>query len=147
MVSSQPVVQQVSCYPSEPTPQSNVTFVVGINSSNCSIDQVCLIAQECMDDLCSIYSQNLSMNYTYSCCMDFYEAEFKGEREDATQIKYHVEILSNGSWYVFETGFIDLLDSPDNNIDDNKKNTTPGFEIVLILFSIILFLIVKKRNL
>jgi len=127
-------------------PLSNVTFVVGINSSNSSIDNVCLIVQECMADLCSIESQNLSMNYSYSCCMDFYETKFKGKREDATQIKYHLEILSNGSWYTFETGFINLLDNP-NDINDNNKNTIPGFELVLIIFSIILFLILKKRNL
>lgn len=145
-VSSQPIVQQVYCYPSEPMPQSNVTFVVGINSSNSGIDDVCLIVQECMTDLCSIKFQNLTMNYSYSCCMDFYEAEFKGEREDATQIKYHLEILSNGSWYTFETGFIDLLDNP-NNANDNNKNTVPGFELVLIIFSIVLFLVLKKRNL
>lgn len=143
---SQPIVKQVSCDPSEPMPQSNVSFFVGINKNNSSIDQVCLIVQECMTDLCSIKFQNLTMNYSYSCCMDFYEAEFKGEREDATQIKYHVEILSNGSWYVFETGFIDLLDNP-NNANDNNKNTVPGFELVLIIFSIVLFLVLKKRNL
>jgi hypothetical protein len=105
-VISQPVVQEVSCYPLGPMPLPYVTFTVGINNNNSSVDQVCLIVNECMKDLCSVNFQNLTMNFTYGCCMDFYETEFNFTREDATQLKYHLEILSNNTWYIFDTGLI-----------------------------------------
>jgi len=85
------------------------------------------------------------MNYMYSCCMDFYEIEFKGTNKDATQIKYNLEILSNGTWYNFETGFINLVGYSSENINSENENKTPGFEFLFIISSIILVLLLKKR--
>lgn len=78
--------------------------------------------------------------------MDFYETEYTFTREDATQLKYHLEILSNGTWYIFETGFINLSSNPDNNIDDDKKNTTSGFELIFVILAVILILFLRRKK-
>jgi hypothetical protein len=141
-----PSVGEIYSSPSHPLPLSTVNFTAGIYNNSSRIEAVQLIAQECMDDLCFIYSQNISMKYTYSCCMDFFEAEFTLTHEDATQIKYHLEIMSNGTWYEYETDYIPISRISDNNTDDSIDDTTPGFEIVLLLFSIFVFLIIKKKR-
>jgi hypothetical protein len=92
----------------KPTALSNITLITGIKNNNSIIDEVCLVIQECIGDNCSIEIQNLSMNYIYSCCIDFYEIEFKCTNKKVTQIKYNLEILSNSTWYNFETGLINF---------------------------------------
>ena len=144
--SGKPIVGEIYSSPSNPLPLSTVTFTAGIYNNSSGIEAVQLIAQEYMDDLCFIDSQNISMNYTYSCCMDFYEIELELTHEDATQIKYHLEILSNGTWYEYETNFIPISKVNGNNMDGSIKNTTPGFEIVILLFSIFVLLKIKKKR-
>jgi hypothetical protein len=84
--------------------------------------------------------------------MDFYETVFNFTHEDVTQLKYHLEILSNDTWYIFKTGFINLSSNPDNNIDDdnnidyNKKNTTPGFELIFIILAVMLILFLRQKK-
>jgi hypothetical protein len=78
--------------------------------------------------------------------MDFFEADLELTHEDATQIKYHLEIMSNGSWYEYETDFIPIFRISDNNTDGSIENTTPGFEIIILLFSIFIFLKLKKKR-
>ena len=94
---SEPIVEEIYVSPFQPPPLSNVIFTAGIINNSSKIDEVRLIIQECMEDLCFIDSQNISMNYTYSCCMDFFETELELTHENATHIKYHLEIMSNGS--------------------------------------------------
>ena len=76
--------------------------------------------------------------------MDFYDAELELTRKDATQIKYHLEILSNGTWYEYETDYIPISRVKVNDTDGSIENTTPGFEIVILLFSI--FVLLKKKK-
>jgi hypothetical protein len=78
--------------------------------------------------------------------MDFYETEFNFTSEDVIQIKYHLEILSNDTWYIFETGFINLSSNPDTNIDDVKKNTTPGFELIFVILTVIIILVLRRKK-
>ena len=141
---AEPIVEEVHCNPYEPAPLSTVTFTAGIYNNSSRIDEVRLIAQECMDDICFIDSQNISLNYTYSCCKDFYEAKLKLTHENATQIKYHLLILNNGTWHKYKTEYISLKIKPDENPVDSKENTTPGFEILTVLASIILFVVKKS---
>ncbi len=143
---AQPVVEEIDCIPFKPVPLSNVTFIAGINSSNESIDEVRLIAQECMEDVCFIDSSNISMNYSYSCCMDFYETQLQLTREDATQIKYHLEILSNGTWYMYNTSFIPMAKNSNENIINPEKNQTPGFEFISALISMLIILFYLYKN-
>lgn len=137
---AEPIVEEINCYPYNPAPLSTITLIAGIYNNNSRIEEVRLIAQECMEDICFIDSENISMNYTYSCCMDFYEAELKLKQEDATQVKYHLVILNNKTWYKYETDYIYLKIKSDENPVDSNENSTPGFEILLVLSCIVMLL-------
>lgn len=143
---AEPIVEEIYVSPFQPRPLSNVIFTAGIVNNSSKIDEARLIIQECMEDLCFTDGQNISMNYSYSCCMDFFEAELELTHENATHIKYHLEILSNGSWYEYETDYVFLSVDGNENTNDSVKLTTPGFEIVILLFSIFVFLKLKKKR-
>ncbi len=141
---AQPEIGGIYIYPTQPTPLSTITFTIGLYKNNSSIDDVRLIFQECMDNFCFIDSNNISLNYSYSCCMSFYKAKFTLGHPDATQIKYHVEILSNGIWYGYNTSFINIVRTNDKKIDNPKDKHTPGFDFLLIVFSIFFILILTR---
>lgn len=133
-------------YPSEPTPLSKVNFTIGVNK-NITVEDVRLIAEECIGDMRFSDYFNVSMNYTFSCCWAFYETQIKLIHENATTIKYYVKIFSNGTWIDSDDGFTNLSSPVNNNpVIDPENRSAPGFELVFILFSISLFLILKKRN-
>ncbi len=145
---AQPVIIDVNIFPSPPIPSENVTIIVGLNNSSYDIvDEIRLISQEYMYDISFPETYNLSLNYTYSCCMDFYEGTFKLAHKEATRIIYHLEILSNRTWYKFNTSFFDMVVNPNENIINNKENQTPGFEFILLIFSAISFLITRYYKL
>ncbi len=83
--------------------------------------------------------------------MDFYEGTFKLSYSDSTKIKYHLEILSNGTWYQYNTSYFYIFNDSEENIIDNKDNQTPGFEFILLIVSAVLLLIgryykLRKKN-
>ena len=100
-----------------------------------------------MDDLCFIDGQSISMNYSYSCCLDFYEADLMLIHENASQIKYHLEICSNGTWYKYDYDYIDLRKNISNNSNYNLENTTSGFEITLSVIGILFIIYLKNKTL
>jgi hypothetical protein len=141
---AKPAVLDITSIPSPPIPLTNVTIIAGLNnSSSGSIDEIRFIAQESIENLSFPETYNISLNYTYSCCMDFYEGTFKLSHSDATKIKYHLEILSNGTWYQYNTSYFYMFNNSDENIIDHKDNQTPGFEFVLLFFSVGLLLIIR----
>ena len=73
--------------------------------------------------------------------MDFYEGTFKLTHSDATKIEYHLEILSNGTWYQYNTSYFYMFNNSEENIIDPEDNQTPGFEFMLLIFSVGLLLI------
>lgn len=145
---AKPVVIDINSMPSPIIPLENVTITVGLNnSSKSSIDEIRLIAQEYRDNLSFPENYNISLNYTYSCCMDFYEGTFKLNHGDATKIEYHLEILSNSTWYQYNTSYFYMFNDSEENIIDNKVNQTPGFEFILLIVSAVLLLIGRCYNL
>ena len=139
---AKPVVLDINFIPSPPIPLKEFTIIAGLNNSSTNIiDEVRFIAQECKENLSFPENYNISLNYTYSCCMDFYEGTFKLNHSDATKIEYHLEILSNGTWYQYNTSFFNMFNDSEENIIDNKVNQTPGFEFILLIVSAVLLLI------
>jgi len=87
------------------------------------------------------------MNHTFSCCWAFYETQIKLVHEDATKIKYYVKIFSNDTWFVSNVSFTNLSSPVSNSYKIRSEDrSTPGFELVLMLFSIGFYLVLKKRN-
>jgi hypothetical protein len=145
---AKPVVLDITSIPSPPIPLSNVTIIVGLNNSSISsIDEIRFIAQEYIENLSFPEIYNISLNYTYSCCMDFYEGTFKLSHSDSTKIKYHLEILSNRTWYQYNTSYFYMFNDSDENIINPENNQTPGFEFIFLLFSMGILLIIKHFKL
>ena len=123
-----------------------MTFTVGINKNGSNIDEVRLVTQECMENLCSIDYQNLSMNYSYSCCYDFYEVNLILTNQNASQIKYHLEISSNETWYKYDYDFINLGRIIYNTSGEEMKKTTSGFDILIVCVGIIFIIYLKRKT-
>ncbi|MBS3778351.1 MAG: hypothetical protein KGY50_03550, partial [Candidatus Thermoplasmatota archaeon] len=137
----EPVVEELYYYPMKPLPLSTITCNAGIYNNSTEIEEVRLIVQECMQDFCYM-SQNVSMNYTYSCCMDFYNAELDLTNENATQVKYHLEIMSNGTWHEYDQNVISLSRPAKKETDNTMENTTSGFDLFLLSLSVIAAILV-----
>jgi len=141
----EPEIIEISLEPVDPKPMSKINFTAVI-TSNDSIESVRIIVTECMKEMCSAFGYNESLNKTD-------EDTFKGQviltRNNATQIKYCLEILSKGTWYFFDTRFYNLNTTTGFNYEtgSSKDRSTPGFELILIFFTIILILFLKKRKL
>ena len=138
------VFGNINVYPLEPTPLSVVNFTVGINN-NITVDDVRLIVRECTGDMCFAKDLNVSMNYSYTCCMDFYETQIKLVHKDVTQLKYYVKIFNNDTWYISNASILNLSVPGNNNpliISENKS--TPGFEMPLLVLSIVLIIVFNQ---
>jgi len=70
--------------------------------------------------------------------------------KEATQIKYHIAIKSNETWFNTETTVINLRIDENHNVPQNTSgnNETPGFELVFVLcaIAVAIFLWRKKRS-
>ncbi|MBS3802608.1 MAG: hypothetical protein KGY65_07655 [Candidatus Thermoplasmatota archaeon] len=141
----EPVVEELYHYPTKPLPLSTITYNAGIYNNSTEIEEVRLIAQECMKDYC-FNNQTIPMNYSYSCCMDFYNAEFDLTYENTTQVKYHLEIKSNGSWCQYEQNVISLSIPDIIETDNTMQNNTIGFDIPVITLSILSTILFIKIN-
>lgn len=137
-------IDEIMIEPENPTPLSKVNFTVKMKN-NTEYWEIRLILQECAEDLCFFPLLNQSMvlfdNNTYFC-------EVNLSIDKATQIKYSINCLENGNWTSTETYYVNLFDTYDEKqIENNPSQSTPGFELVLMLFSIGFYLVLKKRNL
>ena len=139
-----PTFEQVTIYPSEPLPLSTILFNATI-LSNESIDEVRLLAQECRDDLCFIDKWNESMDKTGG----IYQTTITLIHKEATQIKYHIAIKSNETWFNSEITFIRLKIDEQNHPTENSSgnNSTPGFELMLLFISVGLIVIMRRKSL
>ena len=151
----------INVEPAEPEKLSEVTFSVEITGE--AIDEVNIRVQECMDteegEQCYLEVQNKSMTKsdgnTWTCTTEL--------AWDSTTIGHcWLEIKSNGTWYNYapsegyDTTDFTVVPAGGNgngdngngtNGDDNDTNGTPGFELVLLVSSIViaLFIYEKKR--
>jgi len=142
---SEPNILEISLDPIDPKPMSTINFTAKIESDD-DIERVRIIVTECMEGLCSVFGYNESLDKTTD---NSYEGQVLLTRNDAAQIKYHIEIYYNGTRYISNTSFYNLNTTGFNYIgeDKEKQESTPGFELVLILLSIVLCLYLSKRKL
>jgi hypothetical protein len=132
---AEPIIGDIKLNPTNPAPQSVVTFSVDINGD--SISSVRIIVFECNKEigLCHAPPQNISMNKVDE---DTYEAEIKLLHDDVTSTTYHVEIESDGKWIVDEEYTTTLsIPSGDSDSNGNNSNGSPGFETIFLLIAII----------
>jgi hypothetical protein len=74
---------------------------------------------------------------------DTYQGQCTLVEEEATQIKYHLRIACNKTWYTSNITFIPLVIDAQKNTsqDSHDPVSTPGFEpsIVIVSIAFILF--------
>lgn len=154
VIAIDPSYQDITIAPEEPTRESEVTFTVEIEGEN--ITEVRVIVEECNDIFCYQDIQNESMTNTQD---NIWEGTVTLLHDDTTYGTVWLEILSDEKWYDFKESGIefDVVASSENGDDgengDNGSNggnggdSTPGFELILLVISIIVaFSIYKKKR-
>lgn len=132
--------------PENPAPKSNVTFYVNISGEN--ISSVNLTVEECSDEFKVCFSsQEVQMD---SIAPNKFRTTITLREKDATYIKYSLKIITNG----IETNLTDDAWRTDLSIDpgtdqsNGEKGTsdTPGFELILLVVSVIFVFFLFKRK-
>lgn len=137
VASAEPTVADITYYPEEPAPRSTITFNATVDGDG--ISAVYLIVEECSSSLICYKEQNVTMDKVG----DKYQAEVTLNHEDAATVKCHLKINSGGTWNESEGVEFDLSEK----IDGQNSKKTPGFELLILIMSIIIVTIyVKKRE-
>jgi len=134
-VLADPIIKQVTIDPAEPPPLSTITFNATL-LSNEPIKETWLLIQECRNDMCFVHDFNISMMKTTN---NTYQAQCTLIQEEATQFKYRLKIVTNKTLYISNTTIIPLIVAAKNNA--TQEPSTPGFEIPLLVLSIVLILV------
>ena len=149
----EPTFDEIIVTPEEPTRQSEVTFTVDITGDD--IEEVRLIYKECNDEFCHA-KENISMAEDDGT----WDATTTLEWDDTTYCDCWLVIKSNGTWYDYETDnstwttftVVEGDDGTDGNGGNGGDGTddtdggTPGFELILVMISIIVALSIYKRK-
>ena len=136
----------VDIKPASPTPESTITFTATVEDEN--TNEVRLVLQECDSNTGICFTkQNISMNAIDN---DTYEVSFDLEHPEATYIQYSLIVNSNEGWktYLDKTKYnLSEKQNDDNGKDGtNKNNDTPGFELILVLISVIFISIILNKR-
>ena len=136
IVLAEPAVEDISLNPTSPLPKSAITFTATVTGDQ--IDEVYLIIQECKQDLC-FPRTNASMNKVGS---RKYQTSITLKESDSTYIQYWLNINEDGTWYSFDE------DITKTNLSTKQEDSTPGFELLVFIISLIilLFIINRKRK-
>ena len=156
VTAADPVVSQILLDPEEPAPTETITFTATIESDDIPTS-VYIVVQECKADICFKDGYNESLTLLDG---NNYQGEVTLDRDDATYIKYHVEMLINGIWYKNDIIELDLVvdngngDTNGENGDNgdtnggNGNNNTPGFDLLALLIAggIVTIVLRRKRS-
>ena len=143
-IMAEPVVEEVTIDPAEPTPSSTVTITATITGED-DIDAVHLTIQECKGETLCFRKDTKTMNLVDGN----YQYAYKLQHEDATFFKYNFSILSNGEWFVTEQINVTLKQDSSNgdtNGGDGDGSGTPGFELIPLLIAIFVGVLLLKRK-
>lgn len=143
---SEPTIENIDYTPKNPAPLSIVTFNAEISGDD--ISEVRLIVDECNENSGTCYypSLNVSMSWTGA---NMYQAEVTLQHEKATIVKYHLVI--DGERYPklstddFKFDLVPVSNGGDTGNDDESKGT-PGFEILILLSSIIIVTFYMRKR-
>jgi hypothetical protein len=137
-VEAQVTFGDISVSPSSPAQQSTITVSVAISGDTPS--EVRVRVEECNGNtgVCFADVSNISMSLGIT---GTYQASVTLKHADATYINCTVLAKSNGNWASSAKWKVVTLGN-----GGNDDNTTPGFELVLILIAIGVSLIVIRRK-
>lgn len=133
----------VTVDPSEPVAGESIKVTANVTNID-DISDVRIIIEECQGVNLCFEKTNVSMD---SIANGQYFYDFNLEHNDATLLKYQVEVYNQSGIYKTEQYQVDLKEQTNNDGQTNSDdNGSPGFEILIsiIAFSIILFLYRKR---
>ena len=125
--------------PEEPKRQSDVTVTLEVEDED--ITEIYLEMRECRNDLCYDWNTNVSMVDKGD---NTYDVEITLEYDDATYFSLRPIINRNGEWEILTIKEVDIDVTSSGNGDGD--NGTPGFEMVLLLISIVMGTAIIKRK-
>ena len=146
----EPTFGEITVLPEEPTRLSEVTFSVDVMGDN--MEEVRINVRECNEEMCHADYQNVSMENTEGAT---WEGNVTLEHEDTVYCECWLVIRSNGTWYDFGTSVQVFNVSAGTGDDGTNGNTTnggggtngtPGFELILMVISMVLALSIYKRK-
>ena len=145
-----PDYEDIIWSPEEPIRESEVSFTVDITGDN--IDEVYVRVEECNDIFCYQDILNESMINTTD---NTWEGTVTLLHDDTTYCTVWLEILSNGTWFDFKESKItfDVYEDTGNGENgdnggngENGTNDTPGFELIVLVISIIVAISIYKKK-
>ena len=145
-----PSYEDINWSPEEPIRESEVSFSVDITGDN--IEEVYIRVEECNDQFCYQDIINESMINTVG---NTWEASATLLHDDTTYSTVWLEIKSNGNWTNFKDSKIsfDVFEDTGNGENggnggngDNGTDDTPGFELIVLVISIIVAISVYKKK-
>ena len=152
-----PIVTDITLDPTNPGPIETITFTATIKSDE-TPTSVYIIVQECKADICFKDGYNESMDPRDT---DEYQGQVTLGRDDATYIKYHVEILSDGVWYANDKIEFNLTIDENGNGGTNGENgdngtpnggngdngdSIPGFELLAFLIAGVIIISLRRKR-
>ena len=136
-IKADPVVDDITLDPDQPSPGATVTFTADLSGG--TFDGVFLIIQECQgEDLCFPRS-NYSMDEIET---GKFQKSITLKKSEATYIQYFLEINEGGTWYSFDSD----IEKTYLKITDEKDDSTPGFELLVFIISLIILIFIIKRK-
>lgn len=139
-VLADPIVKQVTTNPAEPRALSTITFNATVLSDK-PIKETRILIQECRNDMCFVYGFNISMMKTTN---NTYQVQCTLMQKEATQFKYYLIIATNETLYITNTTVMPLVVTSNNNT--TQEPVVPGFEISLLVLSIVLIMVFDSRR-
>jgi len=142
-VIADPVVNEITTVPANPTPQSTIAITADISGED--ITSVNVTVSECKIGLCFIYNTYpMSKNDAGDWVG---HATLQDDSGDSTYIKYQFEVIDSGVEYTLDEDLKVNLTIENNDNTPSNNGKTPGFEIITLLVAIIIgtVLLRKKR--
>jgi len=143
LVYAEPTIENIKVDPAEPEPLSTVDIKCDVTADE-EIQGVKAIFEECKQGFCYTGEEKILTNDSGNS----YSGSYTLTHDDATTLKYHVEVKTDDVWTKSETTQIDLkTSSNDNNNNGDNSNNTPGFTIIFFIAALFIVLAIfsKKR--
>ncbi|UCD14040.1 MAG: hypothetical protein JSW60_01090 [Thermoplasmatales archaeon] len=142
-----PSYEEIIVSPAEPPRLSEVSFSVDVTGEN--IEEVRVIVEECTAQICYPDLRNESMTNTQG---NTWEGTVTLIHDDAIYCTTWLVIKSDGTWYNFKdlrkefNLSIDTGNGDTNGGDGNGGDGAPGFELILLVISLVLALFIYKKK-
>ena len=146
-----PVLENVTIDPKEPTVKSDVTVTASFDWSN--ITDVALYVEECSSELQTCF-------ITHQTNMTQIDTEFSGTvtltRDKTNYLTYYFDIVADGETYRLinlTTWTVNLKLDTDNDTQngdgttDGSDNGAPGFELLILFIAIVGALLIYRKRL